>query len=107
MVLNLRRDEDATYSTGGIIEPIPRGGDRRKEARAGETDWRVNPRFYEFIGAIFDPLTPMQTLSRAKWITSNHGFRYIVTPNVDHLVRLHKEPEVYGPLYAGAPDDLH
>jgi len=41
----------------------------------------------------------MQTLSRAKWMTRNHGFRYIVTPNVDHLVRLHKEPEVYSPLY--------
>jgi len=44
----------------------------------------------------------MQTLARAKWMTSNHGFRYIVTPNVDHLVRLHNEPEVYGPLYAAS-----
>jgi len=82
-----------------IIPPQPRGVDRRKEPRLGQTDWRVNPRFYRFIGATFDPLTPMQTLSRAKWVTRNHGFRYIVTPNVDHLVRLHKEPEVYGPLY--------
>jgi len=44
----------------------------------------------------------MQTLARAKWMTSNHGFRYIVTPNVDHLVRLHNEPDVYGPLYAAS-----
>lgn len=62
-------------------------------------DWRINPRSYEFMGAIFDPLTPMQTLQRAKWMTTSHSFRYVVTPNVDHLVRLAREPEVYRPLY--------
>ena len=62
-------------------------------------DWRVNPRSYDFMGAIFDPLTPIQTLQRAKWMTTGHSFRYVVTPNVDHLVRLSKEPEVYRPLY--------
>lgn len=62
-------------------------------------DWRVNPRSYEFMGAIFDPLTPMQTLQRAKWMTVGHSFRYVVTPNVDHLVRLAREPDVYRPLY--------
>ena len=41
-------------------------------------------------------------MARAKWITLKHGFRYIVTPNVDHLVRLDKEPDVYGPLYAAS-----
>ena len=80
------------------VPAIPRGEDRRKENRPGN-DWRVNPRTYEFVGAIFDPLSPMQTLSRAKWMTVNHGFRYIVTPNVDHVVRLWKEPDVYLPLY--------
>ena len=84
------------------VPPLPRGFDRRSEKRAGQQDWRVNPRSYEFIGATFDPLTPMQTLARAKWMTAQHGFRYIVTPNVDHLVRFHKEPEVYGPLYAAS-----
>ena len=82
-----------------IIPPQPRGKDRRVELRLGESDWRVNTRSYEFCGAIFDPLTPMQTLSRAKWVTTNHGFRYIVTPNVDHVVRLNKEPHIYRPLY--------
>ncbi|MEM7728541.1 MAG: WecB/TagA/CpsF family glycosyltransferase [Pseudomonadota bacterium] len=62
-------------------------------------DWRVNPRHYDFIGAVFDPLTPLQTLQRAKWMTMGHAFRYVVTPNVDHLVRLSREPEVYRPLY--------
>ncbi|MEL7113695.1 MAG: WecB/TagA/CpsF family glycosyltransferase [Pseudomonadota bacterium] len=69
------------------------------DARGEPVDWRVNTRYYEFIGAIFDPLTPIQTLQRAKWMTTAHSFRYIVTPNVDHLVRLAREPEVYRPLY--------
>jgi len=77
------------------LSPQPRGTDRRAEPRDGQLDWRVNPRSYEFVGAHFDPLTPMQTLTRCKWITTDHGFRYIVTPNVDHIVRLTKEPEVF------------
>ncbi len=84
-----------------LIPAIPRGSDRRTTSRPGK-DWRVNPRSYEFIGATFDPLSPIQTLSRAKWMTTGHAFRYIVTPNVDHLVRLWKEPEVYKPLYEGS-----
>jgi len=65
-------------------------------------DWRVNVRTYEFLGADFHPLDPVQTLSRAKWMTVQTPFRYIVTPNVDHIVRLTKEPEVYKPLYNAA-----
>lgn len=82
-----------------IVPPVPRGEDRRGLPRQGQTDWRVNQRSYDFIGATFDPLTPMQTLSRAKWMTKDHGFRFIVTPNVDHIVRMAKEPEVFKPLY--------
>lgn len=82
-----------------ILPPQPRGIDRRAEPRQGQVDWRVNPRSYEFLGTQFDPLTPMQTLARCKWITVEHGFRYIVTPNVDHIVRLAKEPEIFKPLY--------
>ncbi len=90
---NLRRPEKH------IIPSLARGEDRRAAKRPGHADWRVNPRSYRFIGAIFDPLTPMQTLARAKWMTDRHGFRFIVTPNVDHLVRVAKEPEVFNPLY--------
>ncbi len=82
-----------------IIPAVSRGEDRRDMSRPGQKDWRVNPRSYDFIGATFDPLTPMQTLERAKWMTLNHGFRFLVTPNVDHLVRVAKEPEVFNPLY--------
>lgn len=84
-----------------LIPVIPRGEDRRSDSRK-KKDWRVNTRSYEFCGALFDPLTPSQTLERCKWITVNHAFRYIVTPNVDHLVRLNKEPELYKPLYNGS-----
>lgn len=86
-------------ATKHIVSPVPRGEDRRLQQRDGHVDWRINQRSYDFIGATFDPLTPMQTLARAKWMTMNHGFRFIVTPNVDHLVRLAKEPEVFKPLY--------
>lgn len=82
-----------------IVPTLARGEDRRDNNRPGQTDWRVNPRSYEFVGATFDPLTPIQTLARAKWMTVDHGFRFIVTPNVDHLVRVAKEPEVFNPLY--------
>ncbi len=98
----MERVEHIMSAIKKILPPQPRGVDRRSEPRTEQQDWRVNQRSYDFIGATFDPLTPMQTLARAKWVTRNHGFRYIVTPNVDHLVRLHKEPEVYGPLYAAS-----
>ena len=83
-----------------LIPNVPRGGDRRAEVRGA--DQRLNERSHEFCGAVFDPLSPVQTLERCKWVTLDHGFRYIVTPNVDHLVRLHKEPELYGPLYGAS-----
>lgn len=85
-----------------IIPTQGRGQDRRIEPRSGQRDWRINTRYYEFMGTCFDPLTPIQTLARAKWMTAEHSFRYIVTPNVDHIVRLWKDPDLYGPLYARA-----
>ena len=72
------------------------------EPRSDASDWRVNPRSYDFLGATFDPLTPMQTLERVKGITPSHGFRYIVTPNVDHVVRMWRDPATYLPLYAAS-----
>ena len=85
-----------------IIPGVARGEDRRAEPRPDAVDWRVNPRTYNFLGAPFDPLTPAQTLQRVKWVTPKHGFRYIVTPNVDHIVRMWKDPETFLPLYRGS-----
>lgn len=79
--------------------PFYRGSGPRNALNDGNVDWRVNPKSYDFIGAVFDPLTPLQTLARAKWMTADKSFRYIVTPNVDHIVRLNREPETYKPHY--------
>jgi exopolysaccharide biosynthesis WecB/TagA/CpsF family protein len=88
----------ASKSEKIVFPATPRGQDRRKDER-DDHDWRITPRSYEFVGATFDPLTPMQTLARAKWMSAQHEFCYIVTPNVDHIVRLWKEPDVFKPLY--------
>ena len=75
--------------------------DRRKEMR--ETgDRRVNERSIDFCGASFDLLNPVQTIERCKEVSDSDTFRYLVTPNVDHVVRLNKQPKLYGPLYNGA-----
>lgn len=81
-----------------IIPPVPRGEDRRQQPREGQ-DWRLPPRSHEFLGVEFDPLSFRDALARCKWVTAQHGFRYIATPNVDHMVRLTKEPEIFKPLY--------
>jgi len=55
-----------------------------------------------FCGVLFDVLSPIETLERCKTVTATDRFRYIVTPNVDHVVRLNKEPGVFKPLYKPA-----
>ncbi|MBL4869711.1 MAG: WecB/TagA/CpsF family glycosyltransferase [Robiginitomaculum sp.] len=75
--------------------------DRRKDVREGG-DRRKSVRNIAFCGANFDPLSPVQTLERCRAIRDTHDFRYLVTPNVDHVVRLNKYPKLYGPLYNGA-----
>ena len=85
-----------------LVPFVPRGTDRRHAIREDGGDWRVNPRSYDFLGATFDPLTPVQTLARVKWITDRHAFRYLVTPNVDHIVRMWRDPDTYLPLYEGS-----
>ena len=55
-----------------------------------------------FCGVRFDDLDMSQTLRRCADVTVQDPFRFIVTPNVDHVVRLNKEPGVFEPLYAAA-----
>jgi N-acetylglucosaminyldiphosphoundecaprenol N-acetyl-beta-D-mannosaminyltransferase len=45
----------------------------------------------EFLGLDFDPLSTDQVLSRLTEITEALPYSYIVTPNVDHIVRLHED----------------
>ncbi len=102
-VKKINRDESAEAAIyEGIVPTWSRGEDRRIHQRPDHVDWRVNPRTYNFLDTVFDPLNPIQALSRAKWMTDQHAFRYIVTPNVDHIVRLSREPEIFKPLYAGS-----
>ncbi len=47
----------------------------------------------EFLGLDFDPLSTDQVLSRLTEITRALPYSYIVTPNVDHIVRLQDQNE--------------
>jgi len=55
-----------------------------------------------FCGVRFDDLDADATLKKCADITAADKFRFIVTPNVDHVVRLNQEPDVFKPLYAAA-----
>ena len=55
-----------------------------------------------FCGVRFDDLDAAQTLRRCADITLADPFRFIVTPNVDHVVRMNIEPDVFNPLYGAA-----
>lgn len=44
----------------------------------------------DFLGLGFDPLSTDQVLRRLAKITSETPYSYVVTPNVDHVVRLHE-----------------
>jgi UDP-N-acetyl-D-mannosaminuronic acid transferase (WecB/TagA/CpsF family) len=43
-----------------------------------------------FLDVAFDVLPVDRLLSRLGAVTSKSAFQYLVTPNVDHMVRLHK-----------------
>jgi N-acetylglucosaminyldiphosphoundecaprenol N-acetyl-beta-D-mannosaminyltransferase len=48
---------------------------------------------------------PMQMEEALAWVGGRPAatrFGYLVTPNADHLVRLHRDPDTYGPLYRDA-----
>ena len=55
-----------------------------------------------FCGVRFDDLDMAQTIERCADVTTQDPFRFIVTPNVDHVVRLNKETDVFKPLYKAA-----
>ena len=57
-----------------------------------------------FVGVDFDPLTMDEVLARLAAITAGSPYGYVVTPNVDHVVRLDdpEESTELRPLYEGA-----
>lgn len=55
-----------------------------------------------FLGLDFQPMpTPDIVARMAAMAGQGKAFDYVVTPNVDHMVRLHSEPDLR-PLYEGA-----
>src|SRR5947209_10608225 len=48
----------------------------------------------DFLDLQFDRLTFSQVKSRLRAATAESPYGYIVTPNVDHLVRVHRDPEL-------------
>ncbi len=47
------------------------------------------PTRQQFLGLGFDPLDQSQTLIKIEKFAKSDGFAFVVTPNVDHMVRLH------------------
>jgi exopolysaccharide biosynthesis WecB/TagA/CpsF family protein len=45
-----------------------------------------------FLGLRFDQLDEPQALATVRALIEEDSFAYVVTPNVDHLVRLHRQP---------------
>jgi N-acetylglucosaminyldiphosphoundecaprenol N-acetyl-beta-D-mannosaminyltransferase len=59
----------------------------------------------EFLGLRFDRLSKEQVLERLAQVTSDTHYSYVVTPNVDHMVRLHESQEAVRslkPMYGAA-----
>ena len=55
----------------------------------------------DFLDLTFDRLTFRQVKARLRAVTATTAYGYLVTPNVDHMVRLRREPELR-PLYEAA-----
>ena len=59
----------------------------------------------DFLGFGFDPLSTDQVLARLAKDDGGAPYSYVVTPNVDHVVRLHQDAEAereLEPIYAAA-----
>ena len=54
----------------------------------------------EFLGVRFDPVSSDQALARLAEVTGETPYSYVVTPNVDHVVRLHDKEWIEAKLKA-------
>ncbi len=66
-----------------------------KERRKGQ-------RHLHFINSLFDKIDFNQTVERITERPTGSAFRFVVTPNVDHLVRMQSEPDWIKKIYAEA-----
>jgi len=53
---------------------------------------RLAPERIQFLGVSFDCLNQSEVVAQLQARHSNHALRYVVTPNVDHIVRLAAQP---------------
>lgn len=86
--------------TANQNEPTTDRGQARQPE--GRPERRRIPRSFEFMGARFDRVSPDQVFARVFEAPADHRFRYIITPNVDHLVNLRRSPELLAPIYNDA-----
>ncbi len=77
------------------------GPDRRRKHR-GDKDRRQQSRHLWFLNATFDRVDFAQTAARISDRPPGSAFKFVVTPNVDHLVRLQTESNWVRQLYAQA-----
>ncbi|PHS25033.1 MAG: glycosyltransferase [Robiginitomaculum sp.] len=84
-----------------IDQHIPKNNDRRRVSR-GDPDRRQQNRHVWFLNATFDRVNFDQTVARINERPVGAPFKFVVTPNVDHLVRLQTEPDWVKGLYAQA-----
>jgi len=63
---------------------------------------REQSRYLWFLNGTFDRINFEQAYLRISEIPKQQPFRFVVTPNVDHLVRMQKEPGWIRMLYADA-----
>ncbi len=66
-----------------------------------ETERRTKPRHIWFLNSAFDNIDFPTTVLRLAERDPKASFQFVVTPNVDHLVRLRRD-NVLAPLYAQA-----
>lgn len=68
-------------------------------------DYDIRPKAsikrHKFVGAFFDHIEFADVLASIERARNNPGFRYVVTPNVDHVVRLAQQTE-YARFYEKA-----
>jgi N-acetylglucosaminyldiphosphoundecaprenol N-acetyl-beta-D-mannosaminyltransferase len=53
----------------------------------------------EFLGVRFDAITVNELIRWSARRSPRAAFGYVVTPNVDHIVRLHRHLDLIGPIY--------
>ena len=60
------------------------------------------PERVDFMDVTFDALTPEEIFQRICGASQDAPFRFLVTPNVDHMVNIKRQPDALRPAYDAA-----